>query len=401
VLLSIFTPTHDTKHLKEAYDSIELQQHHDWEWIIGLNGGARLPDDEVFHKDPRIKPFDLSVTSANIGALKYACCQRAKGETLIELDHDDLLWPDVLTHIAAKTQDGADFIFSDAACYDDSKEQPVGYSSDHGWETYPVKLYGRELLATRNFPVTPRSLCEVYYAPDHVRCWRKSFYDKIGGHDISLSVCDDHDLVCRSYIAHGKFAHTGTVGYVYRFHPGNTVKARNARIQQQCRNNRAKYIHKLVDEWVGRQKLLYVNLERNVEWMDNVPILKGIKTGSVGCIRAYNVLHWIPQEQVPQVMEEFHRILTPGGWLCCQVWSTNGPGGFNPSAKSYWNMPTFEYFCDKRRALEIQPYRGRFQSVQCYEAYADSNNDRTWKRISTYADLCAIKDQRQPGVVLI
>lgn len=401
MLLSIFTPTHNTQHLKEVYDSLEMQQHTEWEWLIGLNGGAQLPSDECFCRDERIKVFDLQVSKANIGALKYACCQRARGETLVELDHDDILWPDVLTHVAKHTTDGADFIFSDAASFDDEKQRPVWYSGDHGWETYPIKLYARELVAVRNFPVTARSLCEVYYAPDHVRCWRKSFYDKIGGHDISLSVGDDHDLICRSYIAKGKFAHTGTVGYVYRYHPGNTVKARNAAIQVQTQVNRGRYLHQLIDEWSRRQNLDFLNLAKHVEWMDNIPQLHDFKSNSMGCIRAYNVLHWIPQEHVPKVIEEFYRILAPGGWLCCQVGSTNGPGGFLPSAKSHWNILTFDYFCNKQRALEIQPFRGRFQRVQCYEAYVDKQRDKPLHKISVYADLCAIKNQRQPGVVYI
>ena len=401
MLLSVFTPSHDTKHLKEAYDSLQMQQHTDWEWIIGLNGDAKLPDHRCFREDKRIKAFGLQASSSNVGALKFACCQRAQGEVLIELDHDDVLWPEVMTHIIYQADAGADFIYSDAASFDEEENRPIQYSGDHGWETYSVKLYDKELTATRNFDITPRSLCEVYYAPDHVRCWRRSFYNKIGGHDVTLSVGDDHDLMCRSYLAHGKFAHTGTVGYVYRFHRGNTVKARSKNIWQQVQKNKAKYLHKLVDEWCRRHHLLYVDLEKSVEWMDNKPILKSIQTGTVGCIRAYNVLHWVPQDEVPAVMEEFHRVLAPSGWLCCQVYSTNGPGAFIPTAKSYWNMLTFDYFCNKQLAIGIQPFRGRFQRVQCFEAYVNPKLEEPTHCISVYADLCAIKDQRQPGPVLI
>jgi glycosyltransferase involved in cell wall biosynthesis len=401
VLLSIFTPTNDTKYLKEVYDSLAKQDHQDWEWIIGLNGGAHMPSDEVFLKDARIKPFTLHAGTSNIGALKYACCQRATGEMLVELDHDDLLWPGVLTAICKKAAQGADFVFSDAASYDEDAQKPVWFNGDHGWETYPAKLYGQSLAVTRNFPITARSLCEVYYAPDHIRCWRRSFYNSIGGHDVTLSVGDDHDLICRSYIAHGKFLHTGTVGYIYRFHPNNTVKARNAQIQVQTQKNRMKYLHKLIDEWTARERLQFLDLEKHIEWMDNMPELQHTKTNSVGCIRAYGSLPWIPQEKVPQVFEEFYRVLAPGGWLCCQAYSTDGPGAFVPTAHSYWNELTFEYFCNKKKALEIQPYRGRFQKVQCWTAFAKPKVDKPLRRKSVYADLCAIKDQRQPGLVFI
>lgn len=399
MLLSIFTPTHDPHYLVEAYQSLEIQEHTEWEWIVGLNGGAQLPSDPCF-QDPRVKVRNLATATSNIGELKKACCQYAAGEVLVELDHDDVLWPDVLTHIARCADKGADFIYSDAASYDTIGQHPVCYSFEHGWEAYSVHLYGRELLAIRNFPITARSLCDIFYSPDHVRCWRRSFYEKIGGHDSSLAVGDDHDLICRSYIKGGKFAHTGTVGYVYRFHPDNTVKARNAAIQAQNAENRGKYIHQLIDKWCVNHGLGYADLEK-VEWMDNRPVLNGLTPGSVGCIRAYNVLHWVPQDDVPAVIEECYDVLAPGGWLCCRVPSTNGPAAFVPNARSHWNMLTFEYFCYKDKALCIQPFRGRFQRVQCYEAYVDPDRDAAFNRVSVWGDLCAIKGQRQPGQVFI
>jgi SAM-dependent methyltransferase len=401
MLLSVFTPTNNTQYLLETYRSLAMQHYSDWEWLVGLNGGAKLPEDKSLQADKRVRVSMLAFGQPNIGALKYACCQQARGEVLVELDHDDVLWPGVLGEIAQQAKNGADFIFSDAASFDDDKQRPVWYSGQHGWETYTSKLYDRELVVTRSFPVTPRSLCEVYYAPDHVRCWRRSFYEKIGGHDVTLSVGDDHDLICRSYLAGGKFAHTGGVGYVYRFHPGNTVKARNRAIQEQTGKNRRKYIHKLIDEWRRREKLKYLDLENNVEWIDNVPRLGTVKDNEVGCIRAYGVLHWVPRDKVPAVMEEFYRVLAPGGWLCCRVDSTSGPGAFVPSARSFWNVLTFDYFCERELALELQPFRGRFQKLQCYEAYVNLARDKPLGRLSVYADLCAIKEQRQPGLVCI
>jgi hypothetical protein len=406
MLLSIFTPTHDVKHLQETYESLRVQDHGEWEWLVGLNGAARdfkgeFSDGSSLARESRVKIFKLPVFgSANVGALKAACCQRAQGEVLVELDHDDILVPGILPLVVSQFESGADFVYSDSASFESDSLKPVHYSDEHGWETYDFRLYEKELVATRTFPITPRSLCEVYYAPDHIRCWRRSFYNEIGGHDCSLSVGDDHDLVCRSYLARGVFAHTGTVGYVYRFHPGNTVKARNAKIQQQNNANRAKYTHNLIDEWCRRDGLLYVDLKK-VEWQEDLPMLQDVKTNSVGCIRAYSSLRHVPTAKVPGLFEEFFRILVPGGWLCIREYSTTGPGGFLPSSKSYWNTLSFEFFTDKSRALEIQPMRARFQKVQCYEAYADVATEQPSKAISVYADLCAVKNQRQPGIVKI
>jgi O-antigen biosynthesis protein len=38
--LSIFTPSHNTKYLKELEETILQQSHEDWEWIILTNNNA-------------------------------------------------------------------------------------------------------------------------------------------------------------------------------------------------------------------------------------------------------------------------------------------------------------------------------------------------------------------------
>ena len=38
--VSVFTPSHDTRYLPEAYRSLQEQSYPDWEWIVLLNGKA-------------------------------------------------------------------------------------------------------------------------------------------------------------------------------------------------------------------------------------------------------------------------------------------------------------------------------------------------------------------------
>ena len=54
--ISILTPTHNPRHLKELAESIHTQKHEDWEWIILLNNNAKLP--ENFKEDTRIKVLE-------------------------------------------------------------------------------------------------------------------------------------------------------------------------------------------------------------------------------------------------------------------------------------------------------------------------------------------------------
>ena len=52
-------------------------------------------------------------------------------------------------------------------------------------------------------PITPDinalSIRHIVAEPNHVRCWKKEFYHKIGGHNIELSVLDDMDLLIRTF----------------------------------------------------------------------------------------------------------------------------------------------------------------------------------------------------------
>ena len=40
MLVSVFTPSHDTRYLDLAYDSLAQQSLAEWEWIVLLNGKA-------------------------------------------------------------------------------------------------------------------------------------------------------------------------------------------------------------------------------------------------------------------------------------------------------------------------------------------------------------------------
>ncbi len=51
--VSVFSPSHDTRYLNAAYESLRDQSFSDWEWIVLLNrkAGQWKPPEE----DPRVK----------------------------------------------------------------------------------------------------------------------------------------------------------------------------------------------------------------------------------------------------------------------------------------------------------------------------------------------------------
>lgn len=404
--LSIFTPTHDPKYLGDTYASILAQDYSDVEWVIVPNAARDQTLPEIpsnIQADARVKLYEFRHDGKpRIGELKRFACEKATGDVFIELDHDDMLVPGILTQIAEAAKAGAGFIYSDAASFlNDDKLTPWGYDERWGWETYDFTVYGRPCRATKTFALTPKSLCEVYFAPDHVRCWSRETYFKAGGHDATMVVGDDHDLICRTYLTGHKFTYTESCGYLYRHHPQNTVKTHNGQIQKQQNKNRDKYFYKLVDEWLRRTGHGYLDLgKKPLRYKDGNPVIDA-KDNSIGTVRAWqDVLPMIPRDKQTAFMNEVYRVLVPGGYFCAFFPSTEGQEAFAPCYNSLWNEHTFDYYTSKEYGRKLPGLKCRFQLVR-RGTMATSPDRKRHRMLDSYVDLCALKGQRQPGRVHI
>jgi glycosyltransferase involved in cell wall biosynthesis len=400
-LLSLFTPTNNPKFLMEAYESLLVQDYANWEWVLIPNGSAigRLP--RPITNDERVRVGEDPQTE-NIGGLKLRACNACRGDAFIEFDHDDLLVPGTLKKIAQAIEGGAGFVYSDVAVFNDGSLKSWAYHPSHGWESYDIRVYNKPFKATRCFDITPRSLCEVYYAPDHIRAWERKTYYEAGGHDPELGVGDDHDLVCRTYLTGAPFKHIGDCGYLYRYHQSNTVKLRNTKIQEQQRANRQKYSSQLTAEWCrrhGHQQVEMLRVWKDGKWKPGEPL--PFEDNGVGRLVASDMLQFLrPQDQVP-FMNEAHRVLMPGGWLHITVPSVNGLyADQDPRHLTRFNNNTWLYYTDRRFAQNNSKITCRFQLVQTYEGYPDENF-KQFGMLVHFADLCALKGQRQPGKCLI
>lgn len=401
-LCSLFTPTHDPSNLLDAYSSLCRQLYPKWEWVIVPNGPAIGNIPKELENDMRVKIVEYKDENRNIGALKRFACEHATGDIFCELDHDDMLVPSILDSVVKKVQEGAGFVFSDAAVFLPEKDNAaVAYSENSNWETYDFRIFGKELLASRAFPVTARSLCEVYYAPDHIRCWTREAYTQVGGHDPELKICDDHDLICRTYLAKVPFAHTGSCGYLYRNYRGNSVKAFQKEIIDKQKENRDKYLHDLIDEWCRREEHPMLNLSQDgalVAQNDSVHIAGEIS--QFGHIRANNMLQYVPQTMMVDLMNEIFRVLVPGGWVTIMVPSAAHASGYAPNIRSMWSTHTFDYFSNNSFAQSVPGLLARFQLVRCQLHYPSKWHEKAACPY-VFADLCALKGQRQPGRVMI
>jgi hypothetical protein len=256
-LVSVFTPMSAVgrPYFDEAYRSLCAQTHKNWEWVVLTNHGGSIPLGHPAIYDRRVRLIHNDALNG-IGALKREACARARGDVLVELDHDDILTPDALHEIRRAFDDGADFVYSDFAEFHDNTWAPRIYPPVYGWKSYRFEYEGHKLLAQVAPQATPQTLRTVLYSPNHVRAWRTSAYWRVGGHDASMPVMDDHDLVVRCYLDGMRFQHIAKCLYLYRLHNNSVVLSRNAEVQTARVRSYEKFCWQLAEMcgrvWTGR-----------------------------------------------------------------------------------------------------------------------------------------------------
>jgi hypothetical protein len=146
------------------------------------------------------------------------------GDYLVEVDHDDELTSDCFSKLyECFTKSDADFVYSD--CLEIIDGAPIDYGDDFSYGQGYYRDCEVEGVLYKNVPITCRSINAksirgIHALPNHLRCWEKNFYHKIGGHNTELSVLDDMDLLVRTFL-YGRIAKVDKVLYIQ--HQGETL----------------------------------------------------------------------------------------------------------------------------------------------------------------------------------
>jgi len=395
--ISIITPTNNPQFLDELYECIAGQTYKNWEWIVLLNQGAKweaqgsglrargeeppalraVPpggDGNPPAQDPRIRVIECPFVNNNVGFLKRLACMNVTGEVIAEVDHDDLILPTCLEKVAKAFEDPeVGFVYSRNAKLTDKE---IRYLPEYGWKADFFHYKGKRLYAPYNQPVYPGRLGHIYFAPDHIRAWRTSVYEQIGGHDDSLKVCDDLDLMHRLYLV-TKFAEIPEVLYLYRINGDNTYMKNGNLIRDLNNKLYDQNVEGLARRWAEINNLAVIDLaqgaglraqgdppvippEGGMKPIEDtrgcfVPEYSGLLAmtdSSVGLVVAKDCLQYV--EDTRGLMEEIHRVLAPVGMLICETPSTDGRGAFQePGVKSFWNENSFFYYTKESWARRL------------------------------------------------
>ena len=259
-VLSVFTPSHDPAFLNDCFNSLQAQTFDDWEWIVLLNRGARwVPP----RSDPRVRVV-VAPGLGGVGAAKYRACAEARGEILVELDHDDLLASNALqaVHEAFAERPDLALVYSHCAqILQDGTRDDSQFNTANGWEYREARVDGRDVQHPVALQPTPHNVSYIWFAPNHVRAFSRDAYEQAGGYDPARNVLDDHDLMCRLYEV-GDFHLIDDCLYLQRMHPANTQseQATNAFIQTETVALYAQYVERNALAWARRRHLLALDL---------------------------------------------------------------------------------------------------------------------------------------------
>ena len=245
-LFSFFTCTYNTgaEKLLRLYYSLCRQTYREWDWFIIDDS----PNEETAKlieslEDPRITVIKNVTKHGNIGFNKHTIAMMCDGDYLIEIDHDDEIVENCLEILlgAINAYPDSDFLYSCALELKEPSHRAILYGKGWGWgegltKTEVVK--GEEFTFSESPGVNSYTIRTIYAQPNHLRCWKKDFYHRIGGHNPELSVLDDQELIIRTFL-NGKMTKIDKALYIQYEGEGdrgvsteNTQSMRFAEIQR-------------------------------------------------------------------------------------------------------------------------------------------------------------------------
>jgi glycosyltransferase involved in cell wall biosynthesis len=208
-LVTVFTAAYKTgEKIYRPFQSLKEQTYTNWEWIImddsDDDGKTFKMLSNIAKKDHRIQVFKPWEHSGIIGKIKNWACSLGKGHILVELDHDDELTDYALDYVVKgfKQFPEAGFLYTDCAeIYEDGTNFTYREGWAFGYGSYTdVEYKGKLYKSGSAGNINAKTIRHIISTPNHIRAWRKSFYESIGGHNKELHVADDYEIMVRTFL---------------------------------------------------------------------------------------------------------------------------------------------------------------------------------------------------------
>ncbi|MCA1584380.1 MAG: glycosyltransferase [Acidobacteria bacterium] len=210
---SILTPVYNTDPvwLEACIESVRAQVYPEWELILSDDGSSREETRRVlrtYESDPRVRVV-WHAENRGIAAATQAALERASGDFIAMLDHDDELLPHALYRLAARlaASPDADLIYSD-----EDKLELDGTRTD----AYFKPDWSPDLF-----------LSSMYVC--HFLVMRRTLVAEVGGFRPGYDGSQDYDLVLRLIERTSRIEHVSDVLYHWRKIPESASSAGTAK----------------------------------------------------------------------------------------------------------------------------------------------------------------------------
>ena len=227
-VFSIFTTCYNSyDKIFRAYNSFLKQTMIDWEWVIVDDS----PDDkhfnflrEKFLKDKKVRMYRRAENSGNIGNVKNEAILLCRGKYVLEMDHDDELFPDTLMDAVNVFERHSDvgFVYMDY-CHLTEKGDNFNYGDYFGkgyCGYHREKAKGKWVYVENTPNVNNITMSHLVCMPNHPRIWRKETLIKMGNYAEELPINDDQEIIMRSAIE-TKVARVSKLAYVQYMNDNN------------------------------------------------------------------------------------------------------------------------------------------------------------------------------------
>ena len=419
-MVEVITAVQTNDHLDQILTSLTAQSATTWEWILVPSADVTIPTRISKVKNVRI--VNDAEAIGNINVARVMGVENAEGSIVVQLDDGDVLAPDAIASmLTALNDDKTDIVYSDFALFPIDGAPASGYNPEYGWVTSTIEFDGETLRSVEAFEPIPSAISHGSYAPRHGLAMKKTTYEELGGHNRSLGTASTFALVANSFVSGKKFTR---IPKPLVFTRCDQYVKRDGYIEDTISNA---LTMEIIREWSNQNGLTMLDLGAahnptpgfvSVDLQDaaiNCDLRYGLPLpdSSVGAIRASDFLEHmntcpdsscehgadgVSPRCVVGMMNEFYRVLAPGGWLITHTPSTDGRGAFqDPTHVSYWNPNSFWYYTRADQARFLRGVTCRFQVARMWDGYPTQWH-RENKLAYVDANLVALKGQAQPGI---
>jgi len=207
-LFSVITPVYNVplSIFRETVQSVRTQTYSNWEWIIvdaSTNAAAWKYLCTVSEEDPRIKAERIE--NGGISRNSNIALQKAVGDYLIILDHDDLLAPNALFEVASAliSDPDIDVVYSDLDKLDAKTGRRCDPFLKPGWS--PELMLSASVMT-------------------HLCAFRRELVEKVGDYNPAKDGAQDWDLYLRISEHTDTIHHIPKILYHWRRTPDSTAQ---------------------------------------------------------------------------------------------------------------------------------------------------------------------------------